>query len=104
MVPCHETGLALVWSVRMTSDDAHSGGLCTLDCSGMGHAIIIVVSRYYTNSFTGALYLLVDLHHAQPCHCFSHFLLIYCTVHILAQLFHKELLVFSSAYLLYTVT
>ena len=46
MVPCLETGLALVWSVRMTSEDpipldqdpmqswigvAHSGGLCTLD-------------------------------------------------------------------------
>ena len=45
MVPCLETGLALVWSVRMTSEDpipldqdpiqswigvAHSGGLCTL--------------------------------------------------------------------------
>ena len=79
-------------------------GPLQIDCSGMGHAIIIVVYRDYTNSFTGALYLLVDLHHAQPCHCFSHFLLIYCTVHILAQLFHKELLVFSSAYLLYTVT
>ena len=81
-------------------------GPLQIDCSGMGHAIIIVVYRYYTNNFTGALYLLVrvDLHHAQPCHCFSHFLLIYCTVHILAQLFHKELLVFSSPYLLYTVT
>ena len=45
MVPCLETGLALVWSVRMTSEDpipldqdpmqswigvAHSGELCTL--------------------------------------------------------------------------
>ena len=50
MVPCLETGLALVWSVRMTSEDpipldqdptqswigvAHSGGLCTLDMSGI---------------------------------------------------------------------
>ena len=51
MVPCLETGLALVWSVRMTSEDpipldqdpmqswigvAHSGGLCTLGktCQG----------------------------------------------------------------------
>ena len=45
MVPCLETGLALAWIVRMTSEDpipldqdpmqswigvAHSGGLCTL--------------------------------------------------------------------------
>ena len=50
MVHCLETGLALVLSVRMTSEDpipldqdpmqswigvAHSGGLCTLDVTSM---------------------------------------------------------------------
>ena len=58
MVPCLETGLALVWSVRMTSEDpipldqdpmqswigvAHSGGLCTL-----GNIHVYVLALVYS--------------------------------------------------------